>query len=86
MTRTTTVTVLAVALAPITLVAHLVAFQAAPPVNGEARGAQRALTPEQVARLGQELTPMGAERAGNADGSIPEWTVPTIFHPPLSRT
>lgn len=28
-----------------------------------------------IARLGgPELTPMGAERAGNADGSIPEWT------------
>jgi len=25
-------------------------------------------------RLGGELTPIGAERAGNADGSIPEWT------------
>lgn len=31
-------------------------------------------TPEQAARLGgPELTPMGAERAGNADGSIPAW-------------
>jgi hypothetical protein len=30
--------------------------------------------PDQVARLGQDLTPMGSERAGNADGSIPEWT------------
>ena len=27
-----------------------------------------------IARLGKELTPIGAERAGNADGSIPEWT------------
>src|SRR3954468_3130002 len=24
--------------------------------------------------LGQSLTPMGAEKAGNADGSIPAWT------------
>ena len=86
MTQTTTVTALAVALAAIALVARLVGFQAAPPVNAKAGGAPWALTPEQVARLGQELTPMGAERAGNADGSIPEWTVPTIFHPPLSRT
>ncbi len=31
--------------------------------------------PGQVAaRLGQDLTPVGAERAGNADGTIPEWT------------
>ncbi|BAN46094.1 hypothetical protein PCA10_03620 [Metapseudomonas resinovorans NBRC 106553] len=29
---------------------------------------------DQVARLGADLTPMGAERAGNADGSIPAWT------------
>ena len=27
----------------------------------------------QAARLGQDLTPMGAERAGNAAGSIPAW-------------
>ncbi|MBA6413063.1 DUF1329 domain-containing protein [Parahaliea sp. F7430] len=31
-------------------------------------------TPEQAARLGgSELTPMGAERAGNAEGTIPPW-------------
>ena len=28
---------------------------------------------EQVARLGQDLTPLGAEQAGNAAGSIPPW-------------
>ncbi|MEE2577693.1 DUF1329 domain-containing protein, partial [Pseudomonas aeruginosa] len=28
----------------------------------------------QAARLDQALTPLGAERAGNADGSIPPWT------------
>lgn len=32
------------------------------------------LPADQVARLGQDLTPIGAERAGNADGTIPEWT------------
>ncbi len=32
------------------------------------------VSPEQAARLGgEELTPMGAERAGNADGTIPRW-------------
>ncbi len=31
------------------------------------------LTPEEVARLGADLTPMGAEKAGNADGTIPAW-------------
>ncbi len=33
-----------------------------------------AVSPEDAARLGTTLTPMGAERAGNADGSIPAWT------------
>jgi len=33
------------------------------------------ITPEQAARLGgDELTPVGAERAGNAEGTIPPWT------------
>ncbi|MEM7239818.1 MAG: DUF1329 domain-containing protein, partial [Pseudomonadota bacterium] len=31
-------------------------------------------TPEQIARLGVDLTPTGAEMAGNADGSIPAWS------------
>lgn len=31
------------------------------------------VSPDQAKRLGQDLTPMGAERAGNADGSIPAW-------------
>ncbi len=29
---------------------------------------------DQAARLGQDLTPTGAEKAGNADGTIPAWT------------
>ncbi|WP_371189238.1 DUF1329 domain-containing protein [Thalassotalea maritima] len=32
------------------------------------------VSPEQAAKLGKELTWMGAEKAGNADGSIPAWT------------
>ncbi|OEC34451.1 Protein of unknown function [Pseudomonas cuatrocienegasensis] len=36
--------------------------------------AQAAVSPDQAARLNADLTPMGAERAGNADGSIPAWT------------
>ncbi len=32
------------------------------------------ITPEQAARLGNDLTPLGAEKAANADGSIPAWT------------
>nr|MBV6630077.1 DUF1329 domain-containing protein [Oceanococcus sp. HetDA_MAG_MS8] len=29
---------------------------------------------EEAAKLGNELTPVGAERAGNAEGTIPAWT------------
>ncbi|QEY64635.1 DUF1329 domain-containing protein [Metapseudomonas lalkuanensis] len=36
--------------------------------------APAAVSPEQAARLGADLTPVGAEAAGNADGSIPAWT------------
>lgn len=36
-------------------------------------GAVAGVSPDQAKRLGQDLTPMGAERAGNADGSIPAW-------------
>lgn len=32
------------------------------------------VSPEEAAKLGNELTPIGAEKAGNADGTIPEWT------------
>ena len=32
------------------------------------------MTSEEIARLDKDLTPMGAERAGNGDGTIPEWT------------
>ncbi|WP_202800783.1 DUF1329 domain-containing protein [Alishewanella agri] len=32
------------------------------------------LPADQVARLGQDLTAVGAEKAGNAAGTIPEWT------------
>lgn len=32
------------------------------------------VSPDQAARLGKDLTPTGAEKAGNADGSIPAWT------------
>ena len=33
-----------------------------------------AVTPQQAALLKTTLTPMGAERAGSADGLIPPWT------------
>ncbi len=31
------------------------------------------MTADEAARLGADLTPIGAEKAGNADGSIPAW-------------
>ena len=36
--------------------------------------AEAKVPPEQVARLGADLTPLGSEQAGNADGTIPPWT------------
>lgn len=33
-----------------------------------------AVSPDEAATLGTTLTPLGAEMAGNADGSIPAWT------------
>lgn len=36
--------------------------------------AKAAITAAEAARLGSELTPMGADPKANADGSIPEWT------------
>ena len=50
------------------------------------QGAQAAVSPEDAARLGKTLTPMGAEMAGNEDGSIPPWDpvgtpVPANFVP-----
>ena len=32
------------------------------------------ISDDQIVRLGQDLTPLGGERAGNAEGTIPEWT------------
>jgi hypothetical protein len=33
-----------------------------------------AVSADEAAKLGTTLTPVGAEKAGNADGTIPEWT------------
>lgn len=38
-----------------------------------ASGAMAGVSADEAAKLSSELTPMGAERAGNADGSIPPW-------------
>lgn len=39
-----------------------------------AGGLEAAVAPNVAERLKSDLTPMGAERAGNADGTIPAWT------------
>jgi len=39
-----------------------------------ASGVFAAVSPSEAAKLGTSLTPLGAEKAGNADGSIPAWT------------
>ena len=46
--------------------------------------AQAAVSPEEAAKLGNTLTPIGAEMAGNADGSIPPYTggLPKDLSPP----
>ena len=38
--------------------------------------------PEEAARLEADLTPLGAERAGNAEGTIPPWTGGITAPPP----
>lgn len=51
-----------------------------------ATGSQAAVSEQQAARLGKDLTPMGAEKAGSKDGRIPAWTggissIPSSFKP-----
>ena len=48
------------------------------PVAGE-------IPADQISRLGADLTPLGGERAGNAEGTIPEWTG-GITEPPAGYT
>ena len=38
------------------------------------QGADAAPTAAEAARLGKDLTPVGAEKAGNKEGTIPAWT------------
>lgn len=40
------------------------------------------ISPDEADALGKQLTPIGAERAGNSDGSIPEWTGGILTPPP----
>ncbi|WP_062262084.1 DUF1329 domain-containing protein [Endozoicomonas arenosclerae] len=47
-----------------------------------ATGLSAKVPPEEAAKLGKELTPVGATRAGNAEGTIPAWN--PDFKPPAS--
>src|SRR5512134_220059 len=49
-----------------TLIAALLAVSSA--------SAMAAASPDEAAQLGKSLTPVGAEKAGNKDGTIPAWT------------
>ncbi|RJG12611.1 DUF1329 domain-containing protein [Pseudomonas cavernicola] len=49
-------------------------FGAAMALSLLAGSVMAAVSAEEAAKLGTTLTPLGAEKAGNADGSIPEWT------------
>src|SRR3954467_6890907 len=40
-----------------------------------------AISENEAAKLGQELTPLGAQMAGNADGSIPAWNGGVVTPP-----
>jgi len=45
--------------------------------------AQAKVNAEQAQQLKQALTPVGAERAGNAEGTIPTWQAGQIEYPPI---
>ncbi len=47
-----------------------------------APAARAGVPAEEAARLGADLTPVGAERAGNAEGTIPPWTGGITAPPP----
>ncbi len=50
-----------------------------------ALGAHAGISAADASRLGNDLTPLGAEKAGNADGTIPAWTG-GITTPPAGYT
>src|SRR4051812_28320819 len=43
--------------------------------------ARAAVSESEAAKLGQDLTPLGAQVAGNADGSIPAWNGGVVTPP-----
>src|SRR5512138_395337 len=57
-----------------TINAVLATAIAAAGLLGTALPAYAKLSAAEAARLGADLTPIGAEKAGNKDGTIPAWT------------
>ncbi|GGE44120.1 hypothetical protein GCM10007421_17910 [Halopseudomonas oceani] len=61
---------------------RMIAFIA---VTAFASAAYAKVEPDEALRLGRDLTPLGAEQAGNAEGTIPAWTggtsAPAGYHP-----
>ncbi|SFV09256.1 DUF1329 domain-containing protein [Pseudoduganella namucuonensis] len=53
---------------------HLIPAMAALAALAAALPGHAAVTPEEAAKLKTELTPLGGEKAGNKDGTIPAWT------------
>lgn len=53
---------------------HGVAVVVMAALAAAAAGAHAAVTPAEATKLKTELTPLGGERAGNKDGTIPAWT------------
>jgi len=53
---------------------ELLASSAAALLIGIAAPASAKLSDAEIARLGADLTPVGGEKAGNKDGTIPAWT------------
>ncbi len=57
-----------------TMTSKVIAGAVAALLVGVGAPASAKLTDAEVARLGADLTPMGAEKAGNKDGTIPAWS------------
>ncbi len=65
---------------PVLRVCVFAAWAASPPHQAPHRSPKPA--PEDLAKLEGPLTPMGAERAGNADGTNPAWSGKWVSTPP----
>ena len=65
--------------------ARLVATLSARPDRRAARPFAGGLSRSRSRRLGADLTPLGGEKAGNADGTIPPGTAASRSRPPATR-